>query len=167
MKKDRKDHMIEKLRTFEGRQQNWPAIKQLRRNFVPRFSKRGAEKSSIPSHFPNDCARFFANEHWKRLPQVWEAERPSLYPQCPEEGPFTQEEFNAAIDGLKANKAGGPDGLIMELFKDMDEGNRAQLLTLYNEIYTTETIPDHFNEALVVQIYKHGKHLNSTPATDP
>ena len=39
----------------------------------------------------------------------------------------------------------------------MNVDNRARLLTLYNNIYHTEEIPDHFNEALVVQIYKPGK----------
>ena len=35
--------------------------------------------------------------------------------------------------------------------------NRERLLKLYNEIYDKEEIPDHFSEALVVQIYKPGK----------
>ena len=39
----------------------------------------------------------------------------------------------------------------------MDERNRTELLHLYNTIYREETIPDHFNEAMVVQIYKNGK----------
>ena len=67
------------------------------------------------------------------------------------------EELNQAIDGLKPNKARGPDALITELFKDLDEDNRLQLLQLYREIYEKETMPEHFNEALVVQIYKAGK----------
>ena len=72
-------------------------------------------------------------------------------------GAFTIEELNTAIDSLKTNKASGPDELIGELFKDLDDTNRARLLHLYNEIYHSEEIPDHFNEALVVQLYKTGK----------
>ena len=74
-----------------------------------------------------------------------------------EEGEFTLDELNEAIDTLKPNKAGGPDEIITELMKDLDAHNRNELLKLYNEIYNTETIPDHFNEAMVVQIYKTGK----------
>ena len=39
----------------------------------------------------------------------------------------------------------------------MQPHNRAKLLDLYNDIYEQERIPDHFNEALVVQIYKPAK----------
>ena len=80
-----------------------------------------------------------------------------LHPQLPNEGPFTKEELDSAIDGLKRNKAGGPDDLVTELFKDLDGDNRTKLLELYNQIYNQEMIPAHFNEAHVVQIYKQGK----------
>ena len=39
----------------------------------------------------------------------------------------------------------------------MNDMNRTRLLELYNQIYEEETIPLHFNEAHVVQIYKQGK----------
>ena len=45
----------------------------------------------------------------------------------------------------------------MELLKDLDNDNRNNILGLFNEIYHTTTIPDHFNEALVVQLHKPGK----------
>ena len=157
VKKDKKDHIIARLRTFTGRQHNWPAIKQLRREFIPRFSKRGHEKGVYPSQFPNDCGRYFALEHWKPQPTVMQAEKPPFFPECFEPGPFTREELDQAIEDLRINKAGGPDGLIMELIKDLDPTNRTKLLQLYNEIYAGEKIPDHFNEALVVQLYKPGK----------
>ena len=72
-------------------------------------------------------------------------------------GPFTKEELDDAIDTLKNNKAGGQDELIMEMLKDLDAENRHRLLELYNAIYHSEQIPEHFNEAMVVQIYKTGK----------
>ena len=74
-----------------------------------------------------------------------------------EEGEFTLDELNEAIDTLKPSKAGGPDDIIAELLKDLDAHNRTGLLQPYNDIYNTETIPDHFNETMVVQIYKTGK----------
>ena len=157
VKKDKKAHTTEMLRTFEGAKQNWPAIKKLRSTFIPRFSKRGNQKASIPSNFPNDCADFFATKHWKGVTPTQTATPQPLYPQIADEGPFTIEELNQAIDTLKKNKTGGPDELITELFQDMNPANRTRLLELYNEIYDTESIPDHFNEALVVQIYKPGK----------
>ena len=81
-----------------------------------------------------------------------------MYEPAPDEGPFTLEELNTAIDNLKRNKAGGPDNLITELFKVLNRTNRERLLDLYNEIYETTSIPDHFNEAEFVQIYKPGKN---------
>ena len=157
VKKDRKEDLTIRLRTFMGHQQNWPAIKGLRKPFIPRFSKRGTGRSCLPAHFPNDCARYFASEHWKPLPPQLTACAPPIYPETMEYGQFTIEELNTVIDSLKTNKAGGPDELISEMFKDLDDVNRPRLLQLYNEIYHTEHIPDHFNEALVVQLYKTGK----------
>ena len=156
-KRDRKDNITEQLRTFSGHQQNWPAIKRLRQTFFPRFSKRGTNKSSCPASFPNDCAKFFSSEHWKRVPPAITASPAPLFDRAHEAGTFSLDELNQAIDGLKPNKAGGPDALITELFKDLDRDNRLQLLQLYQEIYEKETIPDHFKEAHVVQIYKAGK----------
>ena len=157
VKLDRKNHITEQLRTFTGAKQNWPAIKRLRSKFLPKFSKRGQNKSSIPSQFPNDCASYFATTHWKAIPPIETADAPPFFPQIPDQERFTIEELNEAIDNLKKNKSGGPDAIITELLHDLDETNRTKLLALYNEIYDTETIPDHFNEAQVVQIYKPGK----------
>ena len=140
-----------------GAKQNWDAIKNLRRPFVPRFSKRGNTKVSIPENFPNDCARYFASQHWKSIPPRDVAPLPPLNNQAENEGPFTMDELNNAIDRLKPNKAGGPDDLIAEIFRDLNPENRRKLLTLYNQIHDTEEIPPHFNEAHVVQIYKSGK----------
>ena len=107
--------------------------------------------------FPNDCATFFGTEHWKPRPREITATPPLLYDTAYEEGAFTLDELNEAIDTLKPNKAGGPDDIITELTKDLDAHNRTELLQIYNDIYHTETIPDHFNEAMVVQIYKTDK----------
>ena len=157
VKKDKKQHQTEQLQIFLGSQQNWPAIKKLRTVFTPRFSKRGNTRASIPANFPNDCANYFAQTHWARITREQTAGKPPFHPQIPNEGPFTKEELDSAIDGLRRNKAGGPDELITELFKDLDNTNRTRLLELYNQIYDEEHIPEHFNEAHVVQIYKPGK----------
>ena len=80
IKKDRKDNITEKLRTFVSAQQNWPAIKDLRKPFVPRFSRRGTTKAAIPSQYPNDCAQYFATEHWKPQPRLPSARPPPDLP---------------------------------------------------------------------------------------
>ena len=157
VKKDRKDYITEQLRTFSGPQQNWPAIKALRQPFVPRFSKRGQAKASIPKQFPNDCARYFATEHWQPIPQQAIVTAPPFFPPSYEAGRFTIEELNDTIESFRPNKAGGPDEMIIEFFKDMDPENRLHILELYNEIYDTQQLPPHFNEVLVVQLYKPGK----------
>ena len=157
VKRDKKLHQTEQLQIFQGSHHNWPAIKQLRTVFTPRFSKRGTTKSCIPTNFPNDCANYFATQHWKNIPRERITDKQPLYPTTPDEGPFTKAELDAAIDGLRKNKAGGPDDIITELFQDMNDYNRNKLLALYNQIYEQEDIQPHFNEAHVVQIYNHGK----------
>ena len=124
VKRDKKDFVTDQLRTFVGAQKNWKAIKQLRSKFTPRYSKRGNDTGSHPANYPEECAQYFANTHWKATPPKDTAHPRPLYPQTPNEGRFTLEELNGAIDNLERNKAGGPDQLITELFKDMDPGNR-------------------------------------------
>ena len=167
VKRDRKDHITEQLRTFVGAQKNWKAIKQLRSKLTPRFSKRGQTRGAVPQNYPEDCARFFAREHWKLVPPIHQAPPAPLFETTPDEGPFTLEELHTAIDNLKRNKAGGPDKHVTELFHDLDRANRVRLLDLYNEIYATAQIPDHFKEAEVVQIYKPGKIQRATPVIAP
>ena len=67
-------------------------------------------------NFPNDCANYFATKHWENIPREPSTDKPPLFPQTPDEDPFTKDELDAAIDGLRKNKAGGPDNLITELF---------------------------------------------------
>ena len=157
VRQDKKADITEQLRTFIGAQQNWPAIKKLRNKFTPRFSKRGHTRAAIPSNYPNDCADFFAKTHWAAITPQDTAMPPPLHNQAGDTDRFSLEELNEAIDNLKNNKTGGTDELITELFKDLDQENRNRLLTLYNQIWQDEEIPDHFNEALVIQIYKAGK----------
>ena len=158
VKKDRKEAIQEQLRTFPRHQQNWPAIKNLRRTSIPRFSKRGLPRGHS-WHRSQRLCQILRNRtlETKTKGDYHLTTPPPFYETAHEEGKFTLEELNEAIDTLKPNKAGGTDNIITELMKDLDAHNRTELLRLYNDIYHMESRPDHFNEAMVVQIYKTGK----------
>ena len=69
---------------------------------------------------------------------------------------FNMAEYNAALKSTKNNKQGGPDGIVMELFKWMDTTNRATILQVINQWWTKKSAPDDIFLARVVSIYKKG-----------
>lgn len=75
-----------------------------------------------------------------------------------EEEDFTIEELNKTIKKLKKGKAAGPDRIPMEYFKALDQDNRTDLLSLINNWWRAEDIPQEMLEAQVVLIFQKGRH---------
>ena len=71
-------------------------------------------------------------------------------------GSITIEEVHDALRSSKTNKAPGPDGLTIELYKYLDEDNLRLLARILNQMWTEESYPDDFAYAEVVSIYKKG-----------
>ena len=72
------------------------------------------------------------------------------------------EELNAALRKAANNKAAGMDDLPTEVWQWMTEENRCHLLDILNEALTAGAIPQDWQKALVVEIYKGKDSL-----TDP
>ena len=70
--------------------------------------------------------------------------------------PFSLEEMEIVLSKTKSDKQPGPDGLMMELFKWMDTGNREHILSILNKWWEVASAPGELFLARVVSIYKKG-----------
>ncbi|MFM7979433.1 MAG: reverse transcriptase domain-containing protein, partial [Candidatus Fonsibacter sp.] len=68
--------------------------------------------------------------------------------------PATMGELASVIARMRRHRAAGPDGIPAELWKWLDDGNRAILLDLVNSVLFTGRIPTEWARAEVVEIYK-------------
>ena len=71
-------------------------------------------------------------------------------------GSITAEEVREAICTSTPNKAPGPDGLVIELYKFLDDDNVNTFAKILNQMWTEETYPTDFTCAEVVSIFKKG-----------
>ena len=69
---------------------------------------------------------------------------------------FDLSELRIVIEALKRNKAPGPDKVVTELYKWLTGANVEYLLSLVNEIWQTETVPDSFLKAHIASLFKKG-----------
>ena len=74
------------------------------------------------------------------------------------EGPIdytiTDEEFEAAINKLKANKSPGIDDILKEVIRIGKEAIKGHLVNLFNRILDTGKYPALWSFGLIVPIYK-------------
>ena len=68
--------------------------------------------------------------------------------------PITDEEFEAAINKLKANKSPGIDNILNEVKKIGKEAIKGHLVNLFNRILDTGKYPALWNFGLIVPIHK-------------
>ena len=90
--------------------------------------------------------------------------RPHLHPTQADEGPFTLQELKDALAKIKAGKAPGPDGVVGELFQNLDPQSEEILLDIYNKIWIEGDVPRSWVEARVVTIFKN-KGSDSDPSS--
>ena len=69
-------------------------------------------------------------------------------------------ELKRVVNKLKRRKAAGPDGVPMELIKELDEGIMERVLEVLNQWWREEIIPEDVLKARVVLIFKKGNTGN-------
>ena len=77
--------------------------------------------------------------------------------------PFTMIELSEVIKQLRKAKAPGPDNIRNEMVLLLDYIGEQQLLEMFNDCFSSATVPQEWKEALIVSIYK-GKGSDSDPA---
>ena len=74
--------------------------------------------------------------------------------ECPLDYPITGEEFEAAINKLKANKSPGIDNILNEVIKIGKDVIKGHLVNLFNRILDTGKYPALWSFGLIVHIHK-------------
>ena len=70
---------------------------------------------------------------------------------------LTLQELEEALKKMKQKKAPGPDGITNEMLKHLGPGAKRTLLRIYNQSWSTGTVPTMWREAVIRPIPKKGK----------
>ena len=81
--------------------------------------------------------------------------RPHLHTTQADEDAFSIQDLKDALAKIKAGKAPGPDGVVGELFQNLDAQSEEILLDIYNKIWMEGDVPRSWVEARVVTIFKN------------
>ena len=65
-----------------------------------------------------------------------------------------QSEIRAAVSRMKGNKARGPDGIVIEMIKALDDFGIEKLTIMANEIYDTGKIPQDLSKSIFIALPK-------------
>ena len=68
--------------------------------------------------------------------------------------PITDEEFEYAINKLKANKSPGFDNILNEVIKIGTDGIKEHLVNLFNQIFDTGKYPPLWSFGLILPIHE-------------
>ena len=69
------------------------------------------------------------------------------------DGPkILQSEIRAAVSRMKGNKARGPDGIVIEMIKALDDFGIEKLTIMANEIYDTGKIPQDLSKSIFIAL---------------
>lgn len=115
---------------------------------------KGNTKASQIRASAEDLANEFKTKLSKRIEEEEENEVEEV---CPEiEDKIKMEELEEAITEMKNGKSPGPDGITVEVFKEMSESGKRRLLRILNRIWDTGIVPKSFKESIIFPIYKKG-----------
>ena len=70
---------------------------------------------------------------------------------------MTLRELEGALKRIKQKKAPEPDGITNEMLKHLDPGAKRTLLRIYNQSWSTGTVPTIWKDAVIRPFPKMGK----------
>lgn len=158
-KKRWKLDLFEDLSTAKGK---WKGIKIEKSTFKPCFYKmQDIHGQPVPLEKKADAlAEYLDTKHWApidRQPPPKDCLGHVIDTPPPIEiGSITAEEVSEAIRASTPNKAPGPDGVVIELYKFLDDDNVNTFARILNQMWTEQTYPTDFTCAEVVSIFKKG-----------
>ena len=78
---------------------------------------------------------------------------------------LTLRELEGALKKMKQKKVPGPDGITNEMLKHIGPGAKRTLLRIYNQSWSTGTVPTIWKEAIIRPIQKREKTSGVLPST--
>ena len=163
-KHDRQIWKTQRLGDLTNPRECWKAIKFEKSNFMPKFHNlKDIRSNRVPnSEKANAIAEFLCEVHWKPNdfpipvdPQKVKIIHHDLNFNI---GQLTHWEIESSIKNLKPHKAPGPDEIIAELFKFLDQENIRILTNCLNKLWNTKSVPAAFASAQIATLYKKGNH---------
>ena len=159
-RKDKKDVVLNGLNNLADQREKWQGIKGMKKDSMPSFiqMKDLNGKFVAPKDRAETLAQYLEKKHWhnNNTLQIRSHEKIQNLETSFDVNAFQMNEFEQALKRMKNNKQPGPDGIVMELFKWMDGRNRALILNMINQWWSSKAIPGDVCLARVVPIYKKG-----------
>lgn len=161
--KDRKEHLLDQFNenpNDKNKKQLWQSVKNLKGKFTHKFVKMKNKEGQLVSieNRAEAIADYLEQCHWTNSEPE---EEPDTNPiirgnegEISED--FSTDELNSAIKSSKHGKQPGPDLIIMELIKWLNQENRYSLLEMINKWWNERKAPKEIFEARVVPIHKKG-----------
>ena len=164
-KRDKQQWKLNKLEDLTDCRECWKNIKFEKSNFTPNFySMKDVHGNRVPnSQKASALADYLHYKHWgpnEVSTPIDNTKLMVLQNIQAEIGIFQSSEVTEAIHRLKTNKAPGPDGSIVELFKYLDSSNVDSLTNCLNALWRAKLVPDDFTQAHIASLYKKGDHEN-------
>ena len=163
-KNDRQTWKTQRLGDLTNPRECWKAIKFEKSNFMPNFyNLKDIRGNRVPnSEKANAIAEYLHEVHWKPndLPIPVDPRKVKIIHQDMNfnVGQLTHGEIESSIRNLKPHKAPGPDEIIAELFKFLDQENIGILTDCLNKLWNTKSVPATFASAQIATLYKKGNH---------
>lgn len=101
-----------------------------------------------------DSDKFFY--YYKNLWNDYNFNQQNWTPENYENYEITEDELETILTKLRNGKAPGEDNIPSELYKYSSKKFKTRLLKFFNQIYIQETIPEEWQKATVVPIFKKG-----------
>ena len=169
VKKDKRQHLCNQLlQESKGPpSKQWATLKFIRKPYTPRTQGVTQPNGKIcsKSQKAEVLAKYLSKEVWcpSDAPPISDRQ---LYPPADmPRSPFTEAEFEAALQRMRHRKAPGPDGIPVELWKFAPRSFRLSLLDHYNQIFHAATAPSNWGPAIVIMIYKGKKKDPKSPSS--
>ena len=165
IRKDRRKFEAEMIGPDLDIRDQFMGLRRLRKPYVPiPLSMKDARGRHVPLPRRAQCAAsFLANDIWgeanpapQRLIESISSERLVTNDLRMNLNDIAPSELREAIHKLKRGKAAGPDGLPLDIFKELDETGHQLILDLLNKWWNGQDIAPDILQAQVVLIYKKG-----------
>lgn len=148
-----KDNMKGFLKSVNSKRKTWECA-GLQLNEMSTMVIEGTKKAELlNAFFPSVLtAKTQESQTWEVRERVWRKE----------DSPFIKEDLvRGHLGKINAHKSVGPDGMYPGLLRDMAKVIAKLLSIIFEMLWRTEEVPQHWSETSVTPVFEKGKKVNS------